>query len=64
MSHNLTLPEEIELVLMELDKSDKKNEKETTKSTRNKDQFSWHAGYIPPYRAAYQNNKDSSMSES
>ena len=64
MSHNLTLPEEIEIVLMELEESEIINEKTAIKNSYNKDRNGWSAGYVPPYRAVHQNKLDNSKSES
>ena len=64
MSHNLTLPEEIEIVLMELEENEKKHEKAKIKSPFIKDKNSWRAGYVPPYRAVQQYKIDNSISES
>jgi hypothetical protein len=55
MNHNVTQPEEIDIVLMQLEESDMNAEQ----LVRDKRHFngackkSWHAGYVPPYRAAF-----------
>jgi len=58
MSHNFTLPEEIEIVLMELELSELQDAKPAIKTAKNNDQNGWYAKYIPPYRAAYLNGKE------
>ena len=62
MSHNLTLPEEIEIVLMELGESEIINEKTSIKSSYLMDPNGWRAGYVPPYRAVHQNKIEHSKS--
>lgn len=54
MSQNLTQPEEIEIVWQEM----AKEEMPSTMTKQNQKNFhstleSWHCGYVPPYRAAF-----------
>jgi hypothetical protein len=53
MGHNFTLPEEIDIALMELEESEKKAAKIGTKNKKANVHDGWYAKYIPPYRAAY-----------
>lgn len=55
MSNNLTLPEEIDLVLKEIAEIESKEKSNVLKAKIFKDQNSWSAGYIPPYRASHIN---------
>lgn len=55
MNHNFTQSEEIDIVLMEQEKNDMNADMLITdkKHFNGAVQKSWHAGYIPPYRAAF-----------
>jgi hypothetical protein len=57
MSHIHTLPEEVEIVLSELNASEINLENRSLKSVQIRSQEGWHAKYIPPYRAAYMGGK-------
>ncbi len=55
MSHNVTQPEEIDIVLMQMEENDMNADSLVTdrKHFNRAVQKSWHAGYVPPYRAAF-----------
>ncbi len=61
MSHNLTLPEEVDIALMELKESDMQTERLANKSKNVSDQERWHIGGISPYRAAYLSGKENTI---
>lgn len=55
MSHNLSQPDEVDMILKEMEELDMEadmpvREKNNSNSTPKE---AWHAGYVPPYRAAY-----------
>ena len=54
MSHNLSQPEEIDMVMMEMEEGDANvGVPVTDKAHLNGGaQQGWRAGYVPPYRAA------------
>jgi len=56
MSHTLTQPEEIEIVLLDLAAdAEAGNERTRPSQTATEARYkAWYASYIPPYRAAYQ----------
>jgi len=56
MSHTLTQPEEIKSVLLDLETKGEahKTLQPSSKSATEARYKAWYAGYIPPYRAAYQ----------
>ena len=54
MSHTLTMPEEVDIVLRELQESEIKEE---IRNNCLNDKDSWKAGYIPPCRAEHTGEK-------
>jgi hypothetical protein len=58
MSHNLTQPEEIDLVLKELDKFEVKADTQVTdeQPSIKVNPKRWGKGYVSPFRAAYMKN--------
>jgi hypothetical protein len=54
MSHTLTQPEEIEIVLLDLAADAEAGNERLTLTATEARYKAWYASYIPPYRAAYQ----------
>jgi hypothetical protein len=52
MSHNLTQPEEIEIVLRDELENYKNRIEQPSASEKMSGQNGWYAGYIPPFRSA------------
>ncbi len=55
MNHHLTQPEEIDLVLKEMQRDDMTINRQMTdnKLLSNATPKNWNTGYVSPYRAAY-----------
>jgi uncharacterized protein YajQ (UPF0234 family) len=58
MSHKLTMPEEVEFNLKQLEETEIKVEEIAKREISSKALDVWRVGYVPPFRAAYRVDKD------